>query len=102
MQTDKGLTQAFVVAGEAAEACHPGEAAFDDPASGQEDEAALGGGQLDDLEADAVLVSGYGGLFASVALVDKGDFDGIAGSLLHLGGQFSNLRSFLFVGGRDS
>jgi hypothetical protein len=29
MQTDKCFSQAFVVAGEAAEACHPGEAAFD-------------------------------------------------------------------------
>ena len=43
VQADEGLGQAFVVAGEAAEACHPGEAAFDDPTPGQQDEAALGG-----------------------------------------------------------
>ena len=54
MQTDKGVAQAFVIAGEAPEASHPGEAAFNDPTSGQEDEATLGDGQLDDLETDAV------------------------------------------------
>lgn len=40
VQASDGLWQAFVVAREAAEAGCPGEAAFHDPASGQEHEAA--------------------------------------------------------------
>jgi virginiamycin B lyase len=46
--------QALVVAGEAAEAAQPGEAALDHPAAGQAREAALGRGQLDDRRVDAV------------------------------------------------
>ena len=41
VQAGKGLREKLVVACEATEACHPGEAAFDDSAAGQEDEAAL-------------------------------------------------------------
>lgn len=35
METDKCFAQAFAIAGDAAETCHLGEAAFDNPVSGQ-------------------------------------------------------------------
>ena len=44
----------FVVAGEATEASRPRETALDDPASRQQDEAALGFGVRDDLQLKAV------------------------------------------------
>ena len=46
--------QAFVVSGQAAEARGPGKGALDDPAPGQQHEAALGLRQLDHLQPDAV------------------------------------------------
>ena len=45
MESCGGLRQAFVVAGEAAEAGCPGKGAFDDPAAREQDEAALGFGE---------------------------------------------------------
>ncbi len=41
-----GLGQAFIVAGQAAEAGRPGKAALHDPAAGQQDEALPGRRQL--------------------------------------------------------
>ena len=46
MKAGEGVWQTFVVTGEATEASHPAEAAFDDPTPGQEDEAAFGFGCL--------------------------------------------------------
>jgi hypothetical protein len=63
-----GLWQSLVVAHEPSEACGPGEGPLDDPASGQQDEAPLSLGELDDLELDAVF-GGVGGRLAGVALV---------------------------------
>lgn len=54
MQAWEGLGQSLVVAGEAAKAGEPAEGAFDNPHSGQEDEAALGLGRFDDLKGDLV------------------------------------------------
>ena len=71
VETGESLVQACGVACKTTEARHPGEGAFDNPASGQEDEAALGLVQLDDIEVDAVLSGGVGDFFAGVALVDK-------------------------------
>jgi hypothetical protein len=49
MQARQGLGQVLVVASQAAEARGPRETALHHPATGQEDKAALGLGQLDDL-----------------------------------------------------
>ena len=75
VQAVHGLRQSLVVADEAAEARGPGERALNDPAPGQQDEALPGLGQLDDLELDAVLGGGLGGLLAAIALVGEGDLD---------------------------
>jgi hypothetical protein len=44
-----------------------------------QDEAALGLWQLDDLKRDAVPGSGIGSTLAGVALIDPGQFDGVVG-----------------------
>lgn len=79
--------ESFVVAGNAAEASGPGEAAFDDPTARQENEAAFGHEVLDNLQPDAVLPGGLGRGLAGVALIDIGQIHRVAGHLLHLFGQ---------------
>ena len=100
MQRRQGRGQALVVARQAAEARGPGEAALDDPAPGQEHEAALGLGQLDHLQLDAVRGGRGRWLLAGVALVDVGQLDVLAGHRLHRCGQRRHLRALLLVGGR--
>ena len=87
MKPGEGFRQAFVIAGEAAEAGHPAEGALHDPPSGQEDEAALGLGSSDDIEGDAVGGRGFGGPLAGVSLVDIGEFHSLAGRVLDGLGQ---------------
>ena len=60
MKSFEGGVESFVVSGEAAEACCPGEAAFHDPASGQQDEASFGYRMLDPFEPQIVLRSDLG------------------------------------------
>lgn len=48
MKSGQGLCQAFIVAGQTAEAGRPGEAALDHPAARQQDETALGLGMFDE------------------------------------------------------
>ena len=54
MSSYQGLRHPFVVAGEASEACRPGEAAFDHPTTGQENEAAFGLRVLNHCQFDAM------------------------------------------------
>ena len=53
----------------------PSEGTLHHPSSGQENKAALGLGQFDDAEFDAVLSGGGPGGFPGIALIDEGDFD---------------------------
>ena len=98
VQSGQRLCQPFIIADKAAEACHPTETALDHPATRQQHEAALGRGQLDDFETDAMLLSRGSSLVAGVALVDERDFDRVTCHLLDLLGQFADLRSVLLVG----
>jgi hypothetical protein len=50
MNSCQGLRESFVVSGHAAKACGPGEASFDDPATGQQNKSALDLGVLDHLQ----------------------------------------------------
>jgi site-specific DNA recombinase len=56
---------------------------FEHPAPRQQHEALLGLGQLDHAQLDAVLGGVLPGLLARVALVGPGEFDRLAGDLLH-------------------
>ena len=57
VESGQGLGQPLVVADQPAEARRPGEAAFHDPAAGQQHEPPLGLGVLDHLQPDAVCPS---------------------------------------------
>src|SRR5919205_923509 len=99
MQRRDGLRQALVVTSQAPEAGGPGERALHNPAARQEDEAPLGLGVLDHLQADAVLGRRLGRLVPGVALVHKRQLDVLAGHGLDGVRQVADLRSFLLAGG---
>ena len=62
----------LIVFDEAPEAGRRCECSFDDPASWQEDEAAFGLGQFDDLKCNAVFGRGIGGTLTGMTLIDPG------------------------------
>jgi hypothetical protein len=95
----ESCVEAFVVFDEAAAFGCPGEGSFDNPAFGQEHEAALCLGQAHDFERDAMLLCRRGGLLAGIALVDEGQFDALAGRLLHCGSETADLGTIV-SGGR--
>jgi len=97
VKTLEGIGKAFVISGESAQAGCPGEAAFDDPPSWQEDEAAFCHRVLDDFESAPMLLSGFVGVRASVALIDVGTLDRVAGHLLHLGCERGDLLAVALV-----
>ena len=101
MQVGEGAAISLVVFDEPAEASGPGEGALDDPAPGQQHEAALGLGQFHDPQFDAVPARGCGRLFAGVALIDEGDLDVIVSGRLHDLGQMLDLSAVIGVGRRD-
>lgn len=98
MKSGQSLCQSFIVSGQAAEARGPGEAALDDPAARQQDETAFGFGMFDDLQLDAMLFGGRGGVFSRVPLIHKGQLDMFSRYLLHLPRQFAYLGAVLFIG----
>jgi hypothetical protein len=55
VESVEGCSEALIVSGESAEACGPGEGAFDHPAAWQQGVAALGHGMLDDFVLDPML-----------------------------------------------
>ena len=91
MKTFECGVEPFVISGESAEACGPGEAALDDPTARQQHEASFCHGMLDHFEPQAVLLGGLGSVRAGVTLVHIGQFDRAAGDLLHLFGQRGDL-----------
>ncbi len=58
MEAFEAGIESFIISGKSSEASGPGEAAFDDPPFGQQDEASFGHGVLDDTEPYAVLFRG--------------------------------------------
>ena len=100
MQPGEHGGQALIVTGEAAKAAGPGEAAFHDPALGQEHEAVPRGGQLDHLQLDALRVRG--GAAAGSAPVSpwstKASLNVLARRFLHRRRQACDLGAILFVG----
>ena len=92
---------ALVVLDEASEADRPGEGALDHPGSRQQDEAALGLRQSDDLQCDAVLARSLSRPLPGVALIDIGEVDVIAGGGLDRLGELPDLGAVVGLGGRD-
>ena len=77
MEAGEGLSVSLVILDEPAEAGRPCEGSFDDPSARQQDETALGLGQLDDLEFDAMLGRRLLGTLPGIALIDPGDLDAV-------------------------
>ncbi len=100
MYASECVGQAFVVSGQASEACCPGEGAFDDPSARQEHETSFCPRVLDHFEPYAVLLGGLGGVRTGVALVDIGQLHRASGDLLDLFGQRRNLIAIALVGRR--
>src|SRR5215210_7267613 len=71
MQASEDGQAALVVADEATEAGFPGEGALHDPTAGQQNEAVLGLGELDDVEVDAMSRGVRCGDGTRVRLVDE-------------------------------
>ena len=101
METGESLGVAFVILDESSEACGPCEGSLDDPSAWEQDKAAFGLGQFDDLEIDAVPGSGLRGAFAGIALVDLGDFDAVVGDGLNGSGECLDLAAILCAGRGD-
>jgi hypothetical protein len=83
MQAGDHFGQAFVVVGQAAEACRPGEGALHHPAPGQEHEAPFGFRQLDDLQAHPVGCRIRFRLLPSILLIDEPHLHLLGRDLLH-------------------
>ena len=92
------IGEPFVVSGESAKACGPGEASLDHPSSGQQDESSFCHRVLDHFEPYAVLQCSVRGVGSGVALIDKGNFDRGAGCMLDLFGQGGDLFAVALVG----
>jgi hypothetical protein len=99
VEIGEGLGESFVVLDEPAEAGGPGKRAFANPALGQQHEATLDVGKLDDAQFDAMLLRGLGGFFAGVALIDEGDFDAVASFRLNGLGDAADFGAIIGVGG---
>ncbi len=99
MQTFQGFRQAFIVPHQAAKTRRPAKRAFNHPTTRQEHETFLGVGQLDNFQANALFGSRLSRVVTGIALVHKGDFDGLAGRLLNFLRQLRDLCAVLFIGG---
>ena len=102
VQSGQHTGQPLVVTGQTPEAGRPRETAFHDPALGQEDKAVFGLRQLDDVQANAVLGSGFCRRLAGVAFIDVGHLHVRAGDRLHLSGQRRDLGALVVTGRGDS
>jgi hypothetical protein len=78
----------------------PGERTLHHPSARQQDTAALSFGQLDHVQADAMLFGRLLRFVAGIASIHVGQFHMLSGDFLHGGGQFPNLSAILLVGWR--
>lgn len=102
VESSQGLWQPLIIARESAEPGSPGEGPFGNPPSRQQYKAAAGLGQLDNLQSDALRLGSGGGGIAGVALVNKGQFDMVAGHVLDRCGQIGDLGAVLLARSGDT
>ncbi len=101
MKASKCGWQAFVITGEAAEACGPTKGSLDHPTSWQKDKTSFGRGKFDDFKPDSMLGCRLRRGLARITLVHKGYLHRFAGCLLHFLSKFGDLIAVLFVGRGD-
>jgi hypothetical protein len=82
VETSQSGGVSLVVLDGTPESCGLSEGAFDRPTSGREHEAALCFGRFDDFESDTLLLGGFSGLLAGIALIDVGERNALASRLL--------------------
>ena len=90
-----------MVACEPAKACGPSDTTLDHPAARQQYKASFCFGVLDHQKLDAMLLWLNCGGFARIALIDKGNLNGIPGLFLDCLGQPIHLCPVLFTGWGD-
>ena len=98
MEVCEGLGASLVVPDGPPEPCGPCKGALDHPSSGQQDKAALGLWQLDDLESDPVFGRRCCGLLAGVTLIDEGDCEAFPGPCLNGLGDPADFGAIVGVG----
>jgi hypothetical protein len=101
-EATKCLRQPLVVAGQAAKAGHPGDAASNHPPSWQQDKALLGLRKFHHFQPYALCSGITGWPLAAVSLVNKRHLHRLACHLLHLSGQIPHLGAVLLVGSSDA
>jgi hypothetical protein len=77
VQTSQCLCPTIVISGQATKTRHRRERALHDPSAGQQDEASFGFWQAHDFQPHALHFRCLGRGFARVALINKGEFDGL-------------------------
>jgi len=95
MKACQGCRQSFIVTGQTTEARGPRETTLHHPAARQQNKALLSFGEFHHFQVNAVRRGILGRLGSGVALVPKGDFDGLAGDIVYLGRQLLDLGSVL-------
>lgn len=101
MEICQGGSAPLIVLDEPSEASGPGEGTLVDLASGQENKAALGLRQFDDVHFDAVRPGRRWRLLALLALVHEGDLRALIRGGLNGLGRSSDLGSIVGVRGRE-
>src|SRR5690606_21957174 len=91
MQASQSFGQALVVACQAAKTRCPAERTFNHPTTRQEHKAALGIRQLDNFQADTLVSRRLVSVATGVALVDKGDLNGLTRHFLDSLRQLADL-----------
>jgi len=92
------LSISLVILDEPAETGCPGEGSFDDPTARQQDKAAFGLGELDDLVVDAMSGSSLGCGLSGIAPIHPGDLDTAVCHGLNGSGQLLQLAAILRTG----
>lgn len=101
MQASHRLRHPFVIARQPAKPRRPAEMAFHHPASGQQHDAALGLGQIDDHQLDAVRTGGRRRLRPGGAVIDEGHLDRVARFGPNRRRQVGDHRAIVGLDGRD-
>lgn len=101
VQASQGGRKPLVITHQPSEPRGPRKRAFHNPSPRQQDKAAFGLRQFDHFQLDAVLLGLSRRDVARIALVHKGEFDRLAGHLLHGLSKLAHLRTILLVSRSD-
>ena len=101
MEGSESSCESLIVTSQPAESSRLGKPSFHNPSSWQQHEAVFGLGMRDHFQPNTVLGLRLFSSLACVALIHVSQFNILLRDLLHLPGQFSDLRAILLIGRRD-